>query len=338
MYGLDADLFMLSLTTHCPKFYLLREDQFATVWDDTLFYKVDIGKLRQELVEKWGDMFTTESRLIDDFVFLCFFTGNDFLHALPSCHNLFNDILFLMDTHQRIMNGEYLTDGSKLNLQPLLKFLKKISKTESASISQQFYRQNFPNVTLNSSLIDVRNPQKGICFGKYRNLYYKKAGVNSYNQKQVNDFCIHYIQGLDWVLNYYHSRPKNWRWFYPYHYTPLVRDIIYCIENCRLSHVSNIEHPPILPFQQLLCVVPPKSKNLLPPHLRPLYNGKLKKYYPEDYELDYEGKHRDWEAIAMLPFVSLDEIIEEYEKASEKYGKKMIRNMWGKNQRFVKKM
>lgn len=109
VHGLDADLIMLALATHEPNFSILREEFVYTdtrkgsnrttcngegdIEDAWLYNKklecVQVGALRgllanefyflEELLENY-DL----ERLIDDFVFLCFFVGNDFLPHLPT--------------------------------------------------------------------------------------------------------------------------------------------------------------------------------------------------------------------------------------------------------------
>ena len=109
MYGLDADLIMLSLVTHEPYFMLLREKQStrkknkdAMMFSSEDFEILEISILRKMLEQHFKKMgmqmdeiaarneaegkpfvrFDIE-RVIDDFVFMCFFVGNDFLPCLP---------------------------------------------------------------------------------------------------------------------------------------------------------------------------------------------------------------------------------------------------------------
>jgi len=59
---------------------------------------------------------------------------------------------------------------------------------------------------------------------QFKDDYYdEKFPVQSKNDKQFrNKVTRSYIEGLVWVLNYYHHGVVSWGWFYPYYYAPLA--------------------------------------------------------------------------------------------------------------------
>lgn len=67
--------------------------------------------------------------MIDDFVFLCFFVGNDFLPHIP-CLSIREggiDVLMRIYEHCLKLMPEYITDVGKLNMRSLKIFLKELS-------------------------------------------------------------------------------------------------------------------------------------------------------------------------------------------------------------------
>jgi 5'-3' exonuclease len=100
-YGSDADLIMLSLLTHEPHFMIIRDEHVVQKRKDggvqrmelqmtNNYQLIHIEMLREyfmlEFLPLKGQMrmkFDLE-RIIDDFIFFCFFIGNDFLPSLSA--------------------------------------------------------------------------------------------------------------------------------------------------------------------------------------------------------------------------------------------------------------
>ena len=154
IYGLDADLIMLSLATHEPYFKVLREDVFAQDAknrgchrcgqeghiaahctgkarpkdeapkkpEKKPFIFLDVPTLREYLeiellVPDTPFPFDLE-RAIDDWVFLIFFVGNDFLPHLPSLEIREGAIDTLLGIWKRELPrmGGYVTNNGKVEL------------------------------------------------------------------------------------------------------------------------------------------------------------------------------------------------------------------------------
>ncbi|KAM0797988.1 exoribonuclease 2 [Usnea florida] len=174
MYGLDADLIMLGIATHEPHFRILREDVFfqeskartchicgqkghiaeackgeAKQRDgnfdekdkalaDKPFIWLHVSVLREYLeaelhVPQVPFRFDLE-RALDDWVFMCFFVGNDFLPHLPSLDIRENGIDTLIAIWRDTISamGGYVTKDGHVDLERAQFILDGLAKQEDA--------------------------------------------------------------------------------------------------------------------------------------------------------------------------------------------------------------
>jgi 5'-3' exoribonuclease 2 len=182
IYGADADLIMLSLITHEPHFYIIRESLNENIWkkcemcgknghvrEDCIKFNKDEGAsvnildnvefslMKVHVVREYLELefkglklpFEYDfERLIDDFVFLCFFVGNDFLPHLPSLKIREGAIDALLYLYKKIipdLDG-YLTEGNgMINLARTQVLLEKLAKIENAVFENQLRFKNRDN-------------------------------------------------------------------------------------------------------------------------------------------------------------------------------------------------
>lgn len=128
---------------------------------------------------------------------------------------------------------------------------------------------------------------------------------------QRREVVAWYLEGLHWVLEYYYRGVASWDWYYPFHYGPFLSDLT------ELSNISAtfVYGSPVLPYQQLLSVLPQQSAALLPRPFRPLMldpRSPIADFYPLEFATDGEGKRQEWEAVVLVPFISKARLMAAY--------------------------
>ena len=130
------------------------------------------------------------------------------------------------------------------------------------------------------------------------------------SQEQI---CHEYLEGMQWVISYYTRGVPNWKWNYKYHYAPPASILS---NNLKTFQFKEYPHTtPSTPYQQLLCVLPPKSAKLIPEPLCNLLtnnNSPLKHFCPDVFEIDLAGKRKEWEGIVLLPNVDFELVQKAY--------------------------
>ncbi|TID20343.1 hypothetical protein CANINC_003636 [Pichia inconspicua] len=135
--------------------------------------------------------------------------------------------------------------------------------------------------------------------GKY---YEEKLGFSIDDEVEMKKITENYIEGLQWVLTYYYHGNCSWPWYYKYHYAPRISDL-----SKRLSVKFDFDlGKPFTPFEQLMSVLPERSKELIPicyRHLMTDEDSPIKDFYPDNCAIDKNGKTASWEAVVLLAFV-----------------------------------
>lgn len=158
LYGLDADLIMLGLLSHDPHFALLREEvtfgprraKKSIGVEAQTFYLLHLSLLREYLELEFADMRTKLpfefdiERIIDDYILLHLFVGNDFLPHLPGLHINEGAIELLFRVYKQVLPkaGGYLNEGGTLRLDRLQLVIEALSEWDKS----QFVATHMPQV------------------------------------------------------------------------------------------------------------------------------------------------------------------------------------------------
>lgn len=347
IHGLDADLIMLALGTHLPKFWILREDMYDPKNE---FFILDIGSTRNELSflmnweinsEKKDCIPFNHTYAINDFIFMCFMVGNDFLPHVPSLEIIEGGIDHMIDIYKLVGEsyGHLTKNVSKDDIDIVFQkislevFFGTISQYDKTILEDKLLKKDkfFPDLLLEKNAkFDNNTNRFELNIEKYRESYYK---ANFENDTNIKDLCHQYLVGLQWVLSYYTSGVPDWKWCFKHHYAPFAHEIS--------EYISDFNQPvkkvttPTTPFQQLLSVLPPKSCGLIPVPLSQLLTDSkstIKKFCPLEFKVDVSGKRKEWEGIVLLPMVEFDIISKEYFKHIGKVSKSELdRDIVGKS-------
>jgi 5'-3' exonuclease/20S proteasome alpha/beta subunit len=141
--------------------------------------------------------------------------------------------------------------------------------------------------------------------GRY---YADKFGFSPYDADKHLALRKTYVEGLVWNLRYYYQSHEklSWEWFYPYHYGPMISDLL-DLDNV-LAEISFDDRlgGPLRPFEQLLACLPASQARLLPTPYQKLMtedDSPIRDFYPESFTVDMNGKRWPWEAVVLLPFI-----------------------------------
>jgi 5'-3' exonuclease len=358
IYGLDADLIFLALASNKSNIYLLRESSnFKDIKIEQELSYVSIDQMEIGLYETLKDKINiknfilTKRNLVNDFIFVCYFLGNDFLPHLPSIDIIKGGLDLLLNSYSSTINYQkkYLFDENKeINTKFLFEFIKYISLRED-----YYFKKILPKYKYNNNKKTCKSDDKYICdvweYENLKNINIKdeiKFGVglqsewkeryyqhyfNSNKKELINNICLKYLEGLKWTTEYYFKGCQDWCWQYDYVQAPFISDIFYYLKNTHfdINKLVFDQNIPLKPCEQLLAVMPPPYVEQLPKKYQQLVLDKkspIKDLYPIEYELDYMNKDLLWKCEAKLPFVD-DKRIRESIKNIKLSKKESIRNL-----------
>lgn len=169
-------------------------------------------------------------------------------------------------------------------------------------------------------------------FIKWKDDYYKKKlHFSIHDEERIVDITENYLEGLQWVLYYYYTGICSWPWYYRFHYAPRISDIVKGI-NVKINFDLG---KPFSPFEQLMSVLPARSRKLLPVVYHPLMTeseSPIIDFYPADCETDMNGKKASWEAVVLLSFVDQDRLLKAMQPANAKLSPEEVkRNTFGRD-------
>jgi len=345
IYGLDADLIMLSLLNE-TNIHLLREPLFLEVDDKQPFLYLSINKLKESIKLFYDDYFPVDKEnLIKYYVFLSFLLGNDFIPHISFISIKNNSIEELLNFYKNISNelneNILIIENKKklhykINYNFLIELFHRLSKIETEKliyITNKYYKKKpfikkfnnqldyfknmlemYPQLNKGNDVIEVgsSNWQK--------NYYHYK--FNTIDTKDIRDISLNYLETLQFTLEYYFHQTYHPTFYYRYNNSPLLIDVYNYLLSLKLDNSNEGKNIKInIPFNelypdikitiplQLLMILPPSSFNLLEKEehykLMTDINQGVLHYYPIDFKVDIHLKDYLWLCNPILPDIDI---------------------------------
>ena len=341
IYGLDADLILLSLTIPNNNLFLLRENVHidASFTNPLLYVSIQIlaESVYHEIMKEMSVKSLEKQRIIKDYVFLSFLLGNDFLHCLPSLSIINNGIDFVIklyaNSYAKCKNYLLSTasDAIRINNGFLKSMFEYLSKSEDSNLKFLAQRKKVPNppnfddhyseekwkwdrIPHNSrfekcfSVIDYKNPNWK---KQYYNIFFDFDCTKPQNQVCLDAICKNYFDGILFTAKYYFDGAISWYWYNPYPVAPFVSNLFDYLQRMETKDINMLPIPTGTPFsstEQLMMVLPKKSGNLLPKKLADEMEGRLAVFYPDEFEWIAEEKMMLYSIEPKLPLLDIDRI------------------------------
>jgi 5'-3' exonuclease len=339
IYGLDSDLIMLSIfhSVYCKNIFVFREAPAflnssipKSIINEDSIYFLDVSMLMTSIL---SELQVTDQHRVFDYVFFCFFLGNDFLPHFPALNIrttgfniLYNAYTKLFkNTNNYLIKKNFTIDWIQVN-----KYIKYISNIEEkVFINEYESREKFENkpikyyddVSKIETFIDnipikYRMVEKTInpTSDYWQRRYYKYLFGKDTN---VKDICLNYIDGLVWVLNYYIGNTQDFTYIYNYDYAPLLNDLKKYFPHFSMDTplINNNDIDPFKDTTVLAYVLPITDYNLIPKNKAEKIKNTYSKFFKEKYDIKWAYVRHMWEAHIDLPNIPVS-VLREWDDIS----------------------
>ena len=343
IYGLDADLIMLTLShlSISKNLYLFRETpEFIKSVDNTLnpneLYLLDIPEFGKRIIFDFSvsELFDVnintysfkeeDFHKINDYIFIFFLLGNDFMPHFPSINIRTNGIEILINAYKECINSKnlFLTDGDKIIWKNLRSFIEYLSLNELGNIKHEYSSREKHKVynkkpltlekEIETKLINLPmtdrfseqyiNPNE---FGWETRYYRILFDISSKEEERIKEICVNYLEGLEWTYRYYKSNCVDWRWTYKYDYPPLLVDLIKYIPYFDFHYFLEKKTLPVTPIVQLSYVLPKQSLYLISNNFDKILLKEKPEWYVNDCEFQWAFCKYFWESHVKLPEIDI---------------------------------
>jgi 5'-3' exoribonuclease 1 len=309
VYGLDADLILLSLLRSNHNIMLLRETQnFHNSKQNSPFLLFNVTRLRHYI-----------NIPILDYVVLCSLIGNDFIPPLSYLKIKDNGLDQIINAYHssKVLIQSDLVVNNLINIQLLASILRELAKSEQVLLKEavdKLAKTHFDRADPEAYPLyqpqpfDLDDPQ-------WRSNWYHYL-LGKFNSNTIKTACKEYLNGVIWTLKYYTSSEDiDYSWHYQFNYSPTISDLAVYTQTTDKPYELNAERHQtfvtnITPWFQQLLIMPPKA---FTPQ-QTLLSSKLPHCYPCRFGVGTFLKRFLWECGIIVPEIDFEKILAEYNK------------------------
>ena len=295
IYGLDADLIMLSLVSRKNNIVLLRERTDYNIENtDNEYIYLKIDPLKEHIIESLGLEYMKDTDgIIDDYIFICFLLGNDFMNHIPSLNLRYGGHDLLLNIYSKLQykyQGYYqLIDQNKSDLIHMTffkEFVREISLKEKITMNKilsirskqakrihneynkdfkKLYSESGTNISLDDIYRYQSSQTSESSHKMIENLpmiFQNKEKKIYENMKYDNELCQDYMKSLVWTTHYYFDKCCDWHYHTLYNEAPLVEHFSKYLILGQVMISFNQDDKEFTNEEQLSYIFPPSSHKL----------------------------------------------------------------------------
>jgi 5'-3' exonuclease len=287
IYGLDADLIMLSLVSHKPNIFLLRERTEYNIENIPVngeYIYMNIDSLKEEIYKSIPNI--PKSVAIDDYIFITFFLGNDFIKNSPSLNLRYDGLNTLISLYNSVQkdyryNFQIINRSTKdlINYEYLKRFLEKCEMNETDRMFRIFHIRKKQSNRCKAILSAIVDKNESTEYKEYNkpilninqeyHIFRDKNWVKRYNEYLEYDTKTNsnlqsiqlpkeYIKSLLWTVHYYFNECIDWNYAYDFSHSPSLKDVKeYILHNDNIVLEKNNKKP--CSKEQLLFIMPKET-------------------------------------------------------------------------------
>jgi 5'-3' exoribonuclease 1 len=335
IYGLDADLIMLSINhlPVAPNIYLFREtpEFIKSIHADlepNESYVLDIPELARTITDDMNNNRKGQDKLVNrvyDYIFLCFFLGNDFMPHFPAINIRTGGIDKMLQAYKATIGNtnDVLTNGKTIYWKNVHKLVQFLANNELAFLKEEHKtrdrreKHQMPDRTPEEKMdkfVSIPTYERAVekyidpYKANWQRRYYKVLFDLDIDDTRAKQICTNYVEGLEWTMKYYTTGCPDWKWSYQYSYPPLLVDLVRFMPRHNTEFIKNQPENPVTDLVQLCYVMPKQSLTFLPEKLyKALVREKLH-WYGTDCEFHWAYCRYFWESHPNLPHIDMEEL------------------------------